>query len=84
MIFDFIWLSKCSSFINSILLPEMFPVQFHDIEYEVVSWRLTELMDRGGCHCVTTEMSRPPHSRGVGVLQLVHIQFGSYSAQQKK
>ena len=47
MIFDFIWLSKCSSFINSILLPQMFPVQFHDIEYEVVYWRLTELMNLG-------------------------------------
>lgn len=47
MISDFIWLCKCKSFINSVLLPQMFPVEFHDIEYEVVYWRWTELRDLG-------------------------------------
>lgn len=45
MVFYFIWLWKFNSFINSVLLPRMFPVQFHDIEYEVVYWRWTELRD---------------------------------------
>lgn len=84
MISDFIWLCKCKSFINSVLLPQMFRVEFHDIEYEVVYWRWTELRDLGVGVTVIPEMPWPPHSHAVGVLLLAHTQSGSYSSPEKK
>lgn len=83
IVFNFIWLSKCSSFLNSILLPHMFLVKFDDIGYEVTNWKWAELMGLGvGVLCYTWNLTRSifPCGRGFAV----NTQSESHSSQQKK